>query len=877
MATRTRRPYHPAHRPRPSRGDKPSAMPADPADRSLSASALLPSRVATAALRWRVPEGALPFPTTAEVGPLLGILGQQSGIAALRRGVELNSPGYNVCVVGLLSTGRLGTVKRILDDLAPKRRSARDFVYVRNFNEPGRPTLLVLPPGRGLPFRKELFRIATQLMDEVPKILRSDDVRRARDRQEESAAITQHSSLSKLQAHATDLGFVLAEREGDPAPMVLFVDEPAESVAPVPVAKPRVRRAKAEAESHDRAEVHVLAEQGKLKSPLAVEEIMRRFEVLEEELADAVDIARQAVTETLRKVAQAEEDATRKGTRRVFASLAKRWPAAREWIAALHDELVESPEWFEEEEPDHDMLFSAFSANTIHVGTGGSRGQTEVDDHGDVGDRDDRTDPAVPRGAGRNGAKPRDARKQAPIVLAANPTWQNLFGGIEGEPGGTDHRSIRAGSLVDADGGFLVLNASDMLMEPGTWKVLKRALMFGEFDIQNPDSGQTPLVLRPDSLKLDVKVILLADPNTFSTLYYADPDFASIFKVKAEFEEDAPLTPEVLEQMAQFMARVIHREGLSHLTRDAVGAVIEWAVREAGVGRRITTELGTLADVLREANYEARGRVVTRSHVEAALQARRERDDAPERRVLEAMERGAIRVECRGTRVGQVNGLAVYHVGGHDFGRPLRITCTTGAGRAGVVSIEREARLSGKSHDKGMQILTGWLRSRFGQTYPLTFTAAIAFEQSYSMVDGDSASCAEIYALLSALSDVPLRQDLAVTGSVNQFGEVQAIGGVNEKIEGFFAACSIGGLTGTQGVLIPADNVPDLCVSERVLAACEAGQFHVYGVTHVDEGIALLAGVPAGVPERGGYTPGSMYARVAERLEALFVASQRRR
>ena len=342
------------------------------------------------------------------------------------------------------------------------------------------------------------------------------------------------------------------------------------------------------------------------------------------------------------------------------------------------------------------------------------------------------------------------------------------------------------------------------------------------------------------------------------------------------FEEDTPLTAAVVEQLAAFAARVIDRESLSHCTRDAVAAVIEWAVREAGVGGRITTELGTVADVLREANYEARGRLVERAHVELALKARRERDDMPERRVLESMERNAIRVQCRGEHIGQVNGLAVYHVGGHDFGRPLRITCTAGAGRAGIVSIERESRLSGRSHDKGMQILTGWLRSRFGQVLPLTFTAAIAFEQSYSTVDGDSASSAEIYVLLSALAEIPLRQDLAVTGSVNQFGEIQAIGGVNEKIEGFFAACSIAGLTGDQGVLIPADNLLDLCVSERVVAACAAGKFHVYGVRHVDEGIAMLTGRAAGTVERGGYTPGSVYALVAERLEALFRASRRK-
>lgn len=850
----------------------PASLPSASSSQQASAG---PVRVPDSGLRWRVPPDALPFKTTAEVATLQGILGQSSGITALRRGVELNSPGYNVCVVGLLSTGRLGTVKRILDDLAPKRRSARDFVYVRNFNEPGRPQLLILPPGRGSAFRKELLRLGTQMVEEVPRILRSDDLRRARDRQQESAAITQHSSIAKLQTHARELGFVIAEREGEPMPVLLFVDEPPEIAGPATGAgtgvkaasKAAAKRKKEETDSCDRAEVQVLAEQGKLQSSLGVAEVLRRFEILEEELADAVDIARQAITETARKVAQAEEDATRVGTRGVFSAMGKRWPAAREWLAELHDELVESTEWFDEEEPDHESLFSSFTANTVHTGTSGSRGSAEVDERGD----------SKPDGRGDARKRSREVRKTAPIVLAANPTWQNLFGGVEGEPGGADHRSLRAGALVDADGGFLVLNASDMLMEPGAWKVLKRALMFGEFDIQNPDSGQSPLVLRPESLKLDVKVILLADPTTYATLYYADPDFSSIFKVKAEFEEDAPLTGEVVEQLAAFMVRIIDRESLTHLTRDAVAAVIEWAVRAAGVGGRITTELGTLADVLREACYEARGRVVTRAHVVAALRSRRERDDMPEKRVLEAMERGAIRVELKGSRVGQINGLAVYHVGGHDFGRPLRITCTAGAGRAGVVSIERESRLSGKSHDKGMQILAGWLRSKFGQEFPLTFTAAVAFEQSYSMVDGDSASSAEIYVLLSALAQLPLRQDLAVTGSVNQFGEIQAIGGVNEKIEGFFAACSLFGLTGHQGVLIPADNLHDLCVSEAVVEACAAGTFHVYGVKHIEEGLAMLTGMPAGTLERGGYTPGSVYARVAERLETLFVASRRRK
>lgn len=780
-------------------------------------------------LGWRVPEGVLEFRSTADVPSIETIIGQPNATSALRRGVLLEGPGFNVFVVGLLSTGRLGTVKRILDELRPRRRKTRDLVYVANFKEPARPRLLEFPPGRGVAFRKELLRVAAALLEEVPRLLRSDEVRTKRDRRTQDAEVTHHGALQRLEAHARELGFLIGDLGEGGGPVILWVNgveiEPGGSREDAPV--------------HTRAELQVLAHAGALALSEPLHEILRRFDLLERELAAALNLSREAVMDTVRKVAEAEREAIDLGTRKVLADLGRRWPSARPWLHELHEELVESLEWFDED-GDQDRLFAACTVNVIHRGS---------------------------------------RSPHAPIVVVPNATWPLLFGGIEGESA-VDHRNIRGGSLQDADGGFLVLNAADLLQDPGAWRVLKRALMFGQVDIQNPESPLNAgiAMLRPDSMQLDVKVVLLGDLDTYAALFYGDPDFQSVFKIKAEFEEDAPCSPVLLKEYGGFVARMVRREKLSHLSREGVYAVLEWAVRAAGRGGRITTRFGSIVDLLREASFEAAGALVERTHVEAALRARRDRDDLAERRVIEMLESGVLRVDVDGRRVGQVNALVVYHVGGHDFGRPMRITATVGVGRGGVVSIEREARLSGRVHQKGVQILRGVILEHFGRKRPLCFTASMCFEQSYARIDGDSASTAEVYALLSALAAVPLRQDIAVTGSVNQFGEVQGVGGVNEKIEGFFTACRLGGLTGRQGVMIPHHNVPDLCLSAAVQEACAAGRFHVYAISRVEEGIELLTGISAGERDAEGDHPeGSVFGRVARTLDDFAALSRPRR
>lgn len=771
-------------------------------------------------LRWQVPPGILGFSTTSELQPVEDILGQPHAQAALRRGVLLEAPGFNVFVVGLLATGRLGTVERILRGLRPRRRSGRDFVYVANFSNPARPQLLELPAARGAVFRKELLRVAGELAEQIPRVLRSEAVRTQRERRAQSAEVAHHGALQRLEAHAKELGFVVADMGEDGAlnPVILWLE--ASAVAE-------------DAPVHTRAEVQVLAESGELHLPLPLEEVLSRFDRLEAELAGAVNLSREAMLDTVRHAAETERAAVRTAAAEVLAALAKRWPRARAWLAELTEALGDSPEWFDED-GDHDDLVGAFTANVVHAGS---------------------------------------RSVNAPIVVVPNPTWSLLFGGVEGE-GGVDHRSIRSGALQDADGGFLVLSAADLLQDAAAWRHLKRVLMFGQVDVQNPESPLTAgaPVLRPDPMGLDVKVVLLGDSDTYATLFYGDPDFQSLFKIKAEFEEDAVITPELLSEYARFVARVLAKERLPAFSREAVEAVLEWAVRDAGRGGRITTHFGTVADLVREASFEAGRRVVARGDVESALRARRDRDDHPERRVMEMLEAGVLRLDLAGQAIGRVNALVVYHVGGHDFGRPMRITAAVGVGRRGVVSIEREAKLSGKMHQKAVQILRGFLLQTFGRRRPLSFTASLCFEQSYSRVDGDSAGLAELSVLLSAVARVPLRQDIAVTGSINQLGEVQGVGGVNEKIEGFYAACALRGLTGTQGVVLPRSNVRDLCLSRAVCEACASGAFHVWAVDTVDEALRLLTGLEVGL---AGDATDTLLGRVEQGLTELALAGRR--
>jgi len=470
-------------------------------------------------------------------------------------------------------------------------------------------------------------------------------------------------------------------------------------------------------------------------------------------------------------------------------------------------------------------------------------------------------------------------QKHVPIIIETNPKYRNIFGAIEREfeKGGvwrTDFMHIKAGSLLRADGGYIVLNSFDTLMEPGVWQELKRTLRTGMVDIQTyePVFGVSVTALKPEPIEINVKVIMIGDAFLYHFLYSRDEDFKKIFKIRADFDFEMSKTKTSAQQYTRFVKMICDDEKLLSFDAASVAQIIEYGSRLANDQKKLSTRFNIIADVVREANYWAQkenASLVNASHVERALDERTYRVKLVEEKVQDMIIEGDILIDTKGWIVGQVNGLSVYDTGEYSFGKPTRITARTALGRNGVINIEREAELSGPTHNKGVAILAGFFRSLFAQNKPLVMDASLTFEQSYGGVDGDSASSTELYALLSSLANLPIRQDIAVTGSVNQKGEIQAIGGVNEKIEGFYEVCKARGLTGTQGVIIPYQNIKNLMVRGEVYEAVEKKKFHVYAIHTIDEGIEILTGVKAGRRRKNfTFEPDTVYARVDEKLTA---------
>ncbi len=473
-----------------------------------------------------------------------------------------------------------------------------------------------------------------------------------------------------------------------------------------------------------------------------------------------------------------------------------------------------------------------------------------------------------------------DDEDKSPVIFETTPTYANLFGTIQrayDARGGwtSDFMDLRAGSLLRADGGFLIMYSLEALSEVGVWRALKRTLNHNRLEIQPlemfyPFGGSAQ---KPEAIDINVKVILIGDRSLYELLYEYEEDFRKIFKVRVEFDEEMAMSDGVIAEYAGRLRALSEKENLYPFDRGAFAAMLEYGVRQAGRRNKVTARFIDIADLAREAHYNAAAAgesVVRAAHVRGALSSKMERHNLIETRIREMIQEGTLLVDVEGTRVGQVNGLSVLEIGGYSFGKPVRITATAALGKAGLINIEREANLSGRFHDKGMHIIAGYLRSQFAQDKPLSLAASICFEQSYSGVDGDSASSTEIYALASALSGLALRQDIAVTGSINQQGDIQAIGGVNEKIEGFFDVCRIKGLTGTQGVLMPESNVEDLMLREDILEAVAGGQFHIWPVAQVEQGIELLTGMAAGKKNGDGkFEPGTVLALIDERLSEM--------
>ncbi len=791
-------------------------------------------------LRWRCELSRIPFETTAQAQKREGFVGQERALRALKMGVELSAPGYNVFVCGLAGTSRGGTIAQMIEDLHPATKPSLDRCYVHNFKLPDRPRLLILARGSANNFKKDMQAGVDFLRRRIPQVFEGEPFQRQKGRIVERFSVREKDLMDDFTRRIARDQFALGHMQvGAVALPEIF---PVLEGQMVPI-----------------EDITKMVHEGKLESGVA-EEIERKYEQFRQEFTVVYRKTLTLSRELASELSYLEQEAASVLVDGVIEELKEKYPgqSVTEYLEEVRHHLLDNLGPFKEREGEDEH---------------GQEPPPEVLQKGPGPERDPF------RVYGVNVLLAHNHEDASPVIFETTPTYANLFGTIQrayDARGGwtSDFMDLRAGSLLRADGGFLIMYSIEALSEPGVWRALKRTLNHNRLEIQPVESFYpfTTTALKPEPIDINVKVILIGDRNLYELLYEYEEDFRKIFKVRVEFDEEMAMSDGVIEEYAGRIRTLSERENLFPFDRGAFAAILEHGVRKAGRRNKVTARFVDIADLAREAHYAtaaAGENVVRAAHVRAALASKVERHNLIETRIREMMEEGTLLVNLSGSHSGQVNGLSVLEIGGYAFGKPVRITASVGLGKAGLINIERESNLSGRFHDKGVHIITGYLRSSFAQDKPLSLTASICFEQSYSGVDGDSASSTEVYALLSALSELPLRQDIAVTGSMNQRGDVQAIGGVNEKIEGFFDACRIEGLSGTQGVMIPQANVDDLMLREDVLDAVASGKFHIWPIARVEQGVELLTGTPAGRNGSGKFEPGSVFARVDERLRDM--------
>jgi len=766
-----------------------------------------------------------------DVKPLKEIVGQDRALRALQMGLAMKHYGYNVFATGLPGTGRTTTIKLLLSDLSQQKAELTDKIFVHNFKDPDSPLYISLPAGQGTAFKKDMATLLAELLKNVPAVFESRRYQEQRKSMLEHFQDRQRTILRDFEKKVKERGFEVVQVQGNAA------SRP--EIAPVgeggPVSMDQIH-AKAEAGEISKEELtRIIQQQAELDAQMDI--VMREMRNIERKAKRSLeDLSHKVVVPLVEELIDVLEEKYKS-------------PKVHEYLQEVKEDVLDTlPRFHQKDEPQPSLLGMQIAREEDHF----LEYQVNVVvDNNNV--------------------------KGVPVEFEKNPRYKNLFGTIERviDRNGiwrTDFMHIKGGSMLKADGGYLVIHALDAITEPGVWSTLKRTLRNREIEIQSYESGLfgTASALKPEPIGLQVKVIMVGDSYTYQLLYLLDDDFKEIFKVRADFDTEMPNADQAIKSYISFIRGICDHEQLLPFDISAVAEVVEYGVRLSGRKSKLTTRFSSLADVLREASYWAqleRSQTVMGAHVRKAIEERIERVKMVEEKLQELILEGSILIDTDGTKVGQVNGLSVYQMGEHEFGRPSRITVKTSMGRAGIINIEREAELSGPTHSKGVLILTGYVRAMYAQHKPLVLSASIAFEQSYSGVDGDSASSTEIYGILSSLSGVPLRQDLAVTGSVNQHGEIQSIGGVNLKVEGYYDVCKARGLTGKQGVLIPASNVNDLMLRHDVVEAVRQGKFHIYAIQTVDEGIALLAGKKAGKRLKSGrFEPGSINALVDHKL-----------
>jgi lon-related putative ATP-dependent protease len=799
-------------------------------------------RVKPQDLRWRCDHQCFGFKTTKDAKPLDGVLGQGRALRAIELGLNLEAHGYNIYVSGLSGTGKMATVKALLKRMENGKHPVHDILYVNNFEDAQKPKCIKLPAGTGSVFKKEMAELVDDLKQLIPNIFENPEYKERRDEIIEQHRAQQKEHFRQLEGTIKEENFAMVQVQMGPftRPMILPLIEAQ------PVQFEQLENLAANDNFPPDTLERLKEQHAMLRNEL--ESTMKQVRQIEKGMKEALNELEQSYGITL--ISDLIDDVREKF----------KIEAVNDYLDQVQEAVLGDLSRFKEPDdqppPPNPMMMM------------------------EAAGKDEFTEFAV------NVVVDNSKIKKRPVIIENTPTYKNLFGFIEKSVGkqgnwSTDFTKIRGGSIAQADGGVLVINLLDALQETGVWINLKRALKTRELEIEGWDAFYWMLFsgLKPEPIPIHLKIVAIGDAWIYHLLSQHDEDFKKIFKIKADFDHEMEKNEEMIVRYASFLNKVITDEGLRHMNSKAVAAIVEEGVRIAGRQKKLSTRFSIIADILREANYYAVDRnrkVITQKHIQEALDARRERVSLYEDKLQELIEDGTIMISSAGGEVGQVNGLAVSMLGDFAFGHPSRITAEVGMGNGAIVNVERESKLSGKIHDKGMLILTGYLRGRYAHDKPLSVHASLTFEQSYGGIDGDSASSTEMYALLSELSGLPIDQGIAVTGSMNQKGRIQPIGGANEKIEGFFEVCKARGLSGKQGVVMPVQNVGDLMLNTEVVDAVKAKKFHIWAVSTIDEGISILTGVAAG--ERGpdgAYPKGTVNGLVDRRLREMALGARR--
>jgi len=774
--------------------------------------------------------------TSADVPPCSGIIGQEKAIQAIKTGLKVKGRGFNIFITGTSGTGRNTAIRKLLaEQLHKEKPDLKDFCYVNNFKNEDRPRLLIFNAGEGRRFKRDMGYMISSIRKAVPKIFLSEDYKDRYSRVSREFEGRQKDLIREFEEKLTKTGFVMVQIQSGLGTR--------NEIQPLVDGEPKSLET-----------LEKLSQEGKFSASM-LDELRRRWDSLRRDF-DVVSVESKKLSNKL-------DDALEKLDYSMIAPLIsdkvsllhKRYPdeKVRQHFDEVEDALLSDLDRFREAQP--------------------RRGEQEAPPYRKREPFEDFSINLILDNA---------ETERVPIVVEKSPSYKNLFGSLERVVDRfgywrTDFTRIFSGSIIKASGGFLVVSAVDVLTEPGVWVQLKRALRNGEVEIASYDPFymMAGAGIKPESIPMDLKVVMIAQPDVYELLWHWDDDFKRIFKVKAEFDSVIKFNRQNTRQYFEFIRMISDAEGLPRFDLSGMLAITEYGQRLSGQRNKLTSRFTVIADLIRESALSANlrnGDIVSREDVDNAVKMRRSRVDLMEEKVQEMFDNNTLLVTTSGTAAGQINGLSIYRIGEMSFGRPTRITASVSLGKGGIINIEREAELSGPIHNKGVLVLSGYLRQMFAQDKPLAMSASITFEQSYSGVDGDSASSTEIYVVLSALTGIPIKQGIAVTGSVNQMGEIQPIGGVNEKVEGFFDVCKSKGLTGKQGVIIPHQNVNELLLRTDVTEAVKNGKYHLYPIKTIAEGIEILFGVAAGkIGKNKKFSPGSVFAQADNKLRKMAI------